>query len=188
MSDPQRFPSRRLIRLTHTDIGSNDALLTGYSLGPPELLARVRRCSSHAGFDDPEFWNWHGRGPACLNPPAVRSVLPQEVALTNWALEGDTREQIAKKAQAAYASHQFTDPAPDSFAFMLSKQGYLNDGVAGPWHPHVMLFVAYDQMATWAAGFAGSPIVAPPPNFRPYQPVTISIPVHGWSDGSLDHV
>ncbi len=141
-----------------------------------------------AGFDDPEFWNWHGRGPACLNPPAVRSVLPQEIALTNWALAGDTREQIAKKAQAAYASHQFTDPAPDSFAFMLSKEGFLNDEVAGPWHPHVMLFVAYDQMATWAAGFDKSPIIAPPPNFRRYQPVTIMIPVHRWSDGSLDNI
>jgi hypothetical protein len=141
-----------------------------------------------AGFDDPEFWNWHGRGPACLNPQAVRSVLPQEIALTNWAIAGDTREQIAMKAQAAYASHRFTDPAPDSFAFMLSKEGYLNDEVHGPWHPHVMLFVAYDQMATWAAGFAGSPIIAPPPNFRRYQPVTISIPVHRWSDGSIDRV
>jgi hypothetical protein len=139
-----------------------------------------------AGFDDPEFWNWHGRGPGCLNPPAVRSVLPQEIALTNWAIAGDTREQIAKKSQAAYASHQFTDPAPNSMALMLSKEGYLNDEVAGPWHPHVMPFIAYDQIATWAAGFAGSPIVAPPANFRRYQPVTIAIPVHRWSDGSLD--
>jgi hypothetical protein len=43
---------------------------------------------------------------------------------------------------------------------MLSKEGYLNDGVHGPWHPHVMWFVAYDQMATCAAGFAGLPIIA----------------------------
>jgi hypothetical protein len=139
-----------------------------------------------AGFDDPEFWNWKGRAPSCLNPPAVRSVLPQYLAVTKWALEGDTREQIARKAQAAYATHQFTDPAPGSFAFMLSKEGYLNDQVAGPWHPHVMLFIAYDQQAEWAAGFDGSPIIAPPANFRRYQPMTIFIPVHRWSDGSLD--
>ena len=137
-----------------------------------------------AGFDDPEFWNWHGRGPGCLNPPAVRTVLPQELALTNWALAGLTREQIAKKSQEAYASHQFTDPAPNSMALMLSKQGYLNDGVAGPWRPHVMPFVAYSQIATWGAGFEGSPVLAPPNNFRPYQPVTIAIPVAKWSDGS----
>jgi hypothetical protein len=71
---------------------------------------------------------------------------------------------------------------------MLSKEGFLNDEVAGPWHPHVMLFIAYDQMATWAAGFDKSPIIAPPPNFRRYQPVTIMIPVHRWSDGSLDNI
>ena len=140
-----------------------------------------------AGLDDPEFWNPKGRGPACLNPPAVRSVLPQYLERTNWALAGDTREEIAKKAQAAYADHQFTDPAPGSFAFMLSKQGYLNDQVKGPWHPHVMPFIAYDQMATWAADFKGSPIIGPLPNtFRPYEPWTLSIPVHRWSDGSID--
>ncbi|HVA32910.1 MAG TPA: hypothetical protein VNG31_02105 [Candidatus Baltobacteraceae bacterium] len=136
-----------------------------------------------AGFDDPEFWNWHGFGPACLNPPAVRSVLPQYLALTKWAIAGDTREEIATKAKAAYADHQFTDPAPASFAFMLSKNGYLFPA-DGPWRPHVMPFIAYDQLATWAAGFTGSPIVGALTTFRPYQPVTIAIPVSHWSDGS----
>jgi hypothetical protein len=138
-----------------------------------------------AGLDDPEFWNPKGRGPGCLNPPAVQSVLPQYLTRTKWALAGATREEIAKKAQAAYADHQFTDPAPGSFAFMLSKEGYLNDQVAGPWRPHVMPFVAYDQLSTWAAGFKGSPILGPPPStFRPYEPVTIVILARFWSDGS----
>ena len=138
-----------------------------------------------AGFDDPEFWNARGLGPGCLNPPAVRSVLPQYLERTNWAIAGDTREQMAAKAKAAYADHQFTDPAPASFAFMLSKNGYLL-GADGPWRPHVMPFIAYDQLATWAASFKGSPILAPPPTagFRPYQPVTLAIPVSHWSDGS----
>ena len=138
-----------------------------------------------AGFGDPEFWNWRGRGPACLNPPAVQSVLPFYLALTKWALAGDTREQMAAKAKAGYADHQFTDPAPSSFALMLSKHAYVL-GADGPWRPHVMPFVAYDQQATWGATFAGSPILAPPPSagFRPYQPVTLAIPVSHWSDGS----
>ena len=139
-----------------------------------------------AGLDDPEFWNWKGYAPNCFNPPAVRSVLPQYLARTNWAIAGATREQIAQKAKAAYASGQFTNPAPGAFSFMLSKRAYLNDEVAGPWHPHVMLFVAMDQMPTWAAGFEGSPIIAPPPTMRKYEPITIFIPVHRWSDGSLD--
>ncbi|HXE31782.1 MAG TPA: hypothetical protein VN515_08275 [Terriglobales bacterium] len=137
-----------------------------------------------AGFDDPEFWNWHGLGPGCLNPPAVRSVLPQYLAFTQWAIAGDTREEIAAKAKAAYAAHQFTI-APGSMALMLSKEGYLL-GADGPWRPHVMPFVPYDQMATWGAGFKGSPVLAPAQSagFRPYQPVTLAIPVDHWSDGS----
>jgi hypothetical protein len=136
-----------------------------------------------AGFDDPEFWNWHGVGPACLNPPAVRSVLPQYLALTKWAIAGNTLEEIAAKAKAAYGNHQFTDPALGSMAFMLSKVQYLL-GPDGPWHPHVMPFIAYDQLATWGVGFKGSPILGAPQTFRPYQPVTIAIPVSRWSDGS----
>jgi hypothetical protein len=143
-----------------------------------------------AGLDDPEFWNWHGLGPACLNPPAVRSALPQYLARTKWATAGATREEIAAKSKAAYAGHQFTDPAPGSFAFMMSKDGYLL-GADGPWRPHVMPFVAYDQLTTWAAnvpwrpGFKGSPILGPPKAvYRRYEPVTIDIPVSHWSDGS----
>jgi hypothetical protein len=135
-----------------------------------------------AGLDDPEFWNPKGRGPSCLNPPAVRSVLPQYVERTKWALAGDSREVIAKKAQAAYASHHFTDPAPDSFGLMLSKRAYVL-GADGPWLPHVMPFIAYNQAATWTAGWVGSPIDAGP-YFRPYEPMTIAIPVRRWSDGS----
>ncbi len=136
-----------------------------------------------AGLDDPEFWNPKGRGPGCLNPPAVQSVLPFYLARARWALAGDTREEIAKKTQADYADRQFTEPR--GFAFMLSKEGYLNDGVAGPWRPHVMPFVAYDKLAMWGAGFKGSPILSPATStFRPYEPVTIVIPVHFWSDGS----
>jgi hypothetical protein len=138
-----------------------------------------------AGLDDPEFWNPKGRGPACLNPPAVQSVLPFYLARAKWALAGDTREQIAEKSQAGYADHQFADPTPGSFALMLSKEGYLNDGVAGPWRPHVMPFIALDQLNTWAAGYKGSPILSPATStFRRYEPVTIVILAPFWSDGS----
>jgi hypothetical protein len=138
-----------------------------------------------SGFDDPEFWNWRNRSAQCANPLAVRSVLPQFLARAKWALEDDTREQIAKKAQAAYASHEFTDPLSGAFSFMLSKESYINDEVKGPWRPHVMFFVAQKQLATYAAGFDGSPILGPPPGtFRAYEPTIIAIPVSHWSDGS----
>jgi hypothetical protein len=138
-----------------------------------------------AGLDDPEFWNWRGLGPACLNPPAVRSVLPQYLARTMWAIAGATREEIAAKSKAAYADHQFTDPAAGSFALMTSKEGYLL-GADGPWRPHVMPFIAYGQLTTWAVGFKGSPILGPSAIsfYRRYEPMTIAIPVAHWSDGS----
>lgn len=102
-----------------------------------------------------------------------------------WALAGDTREEIAKKSQTAYADHQFVKPIPGSFALMLSKKGYLNDGVAGPWRPHVMPFIAKDQLGAWAAGFKGSPVLSPATaTFREYEPVTIVILAPYWSDGS----
>jgi hypothetical protein len=136
-----------------------------------------------AGLDDPEFWNPKGRGAACLNPAAVQSVLPFYVARAQWALAGNTRDEIAKKSQAAYADHQFTEPR--GFALMLSKESYLNDGVKGPWRPHIMPFVAKDKLAAWGAGFEGSPILSPATaTFRSYEPVTIVIPVGFWSDGS----
>ena len=137
-----------------------------------------------AGLDDPEFWNPKGHGPACLNPAAVQSVLPFYIARTKLALAGDSREEMAKKEAAAYASHEFSEPR--GFALMLSKQGYLNDGVAGPWRPHVMPFVAKDKLETWGAGFKGSPILSPATDtFRAYEPVTLVILAPRWSDGTL---
>src|ERR1700719_2078434 len=44
---------------------------------------------SRAGrFGDAEFWNPKLRAPNCFNPPAVRSVLPQYLQRTEWALAG----------------------------------------------------------------------------------------------------
>jgi hypothetical protein len=136
-----------------------------------------------AGLDDPEFWNPKGRGAACLNPAAVQSVLPFYLARARWALAGDSRDEIAKKSQAAYADHQFSEPR--GFALMLSKESYLNDGVKGPWRPHIMPFVAKDKLSAWAGGYDGSPILSPATaTFRSYEPVTLVIPVSAWSDGS----
>jgi hypothetical protein len=136
-----------------------------------------------AGLDDPEFWNPKGRGAACLNPAAVQSVLPFYLARAKWALAGDTRDEIATKSEAGYANHEFAEPR--GFALMLSKESYLNDGVKGPWRPHIMPFVAKDKLGAWAAGYPGSPILSPATDtFRSYEPVTIVILAPYWSDGT----
>ena len=135
-----------------------------------------------AGFDDAEFWNPKIRGPNCFNPPAVRSVLPQFLRRTEWALGGDTRSQMVEKARAAFASKQFTAPEAGSFSFMLSKQGFLGDQAGGPWYPHVMFFVAHGQAAAWGAGLKGSPVIGD--ELDASEPTVLFIPVRRWSDGS----
>jgi hypothetical protein len=151
------------------------------SKGTNGFVCMVTR-SWFAGFDDPEFWNPQSHGPECLNPPAVSSVLPQFLARTQWVLAGATQAQLIDKAKAAFASHRFVQPAPASFAFMLSKEGYLNN-VHTAWLPHVMPFIPYGQAEkVWAAGLDGSPIQGS--DGKPYDVITIYIPVRRWSDGS----
>ena len=135
-----------------------------------------------AGFADPDFWNPLSHGPECLNPPAVSSVLPQFLARTQWVIAGATQAQMIAKAKAAYASGRFVQPAPASFAFMLSKEGYLNNA-HNAWLPHVMPFIPSGQAEkVWAAGLPGSPIGGT--DGAPYEVITIYIPVRRWSDGS----
>jgi len=135
-----------------------------------------------AGFDDPEFWNPKQRGPDCYNPPAARSVLPQFLERTQWALAGLTRSQMVEKARAAFSSHEFTAPEPGSASFMMSKDGYLSDESPGPWLPHVMLFVPHGQAAAWGAGLEGSPIFGA--DRSPVETTILFVPVRRWSDGS----
>jgi hypothetical protein len=135
-----------------------------------------------AGFADPEFWNPRLRAPNCFNPPAVRTELPQVLKRTEWVLAGNTREQLVEKTRAALADHSFQVPEAGSFSFMLSKDGYLSDDAAGPWLPHVMLFVPHGQAEIWAAGKDGSPILGR--DGSSIESTVLFIPVRSWSDGS----
>jgi hypothetical protein len=133
---------------------------------------------SFAGsLQDPEFWNPKTRAPNCFNPPAMRSVWERFAKRTEWVLAGLSREEMIEKNKA------FTQPPePGAFSFMLSKQGYLGDEPAGPWYPHVMLFVPHGQAAIWAAGLEDSPVLGAEGN--EHGPTVLFIPVPRWSDGS----
>ena len=135
-----------------------------------------------ATFDDPDFWNPKQRGPNCINAPAARSVLPQYLARAEWALAGATREELAEKSRAAFASKRFTDPEPGAFSFMLSRQGRLGDDAETAWLPHVMLFVPHGQARTMGAGLDGSPVLGG--DGAPFEPTVLFIPVRRWSDGT----
>lgn len=136
-----------------------------------------------AGFDDPVFWDPEIRAPNCFSAPAVRSVLPQYLKRTEWALAGATKQQMIERTRAAFAKHQFKMPEAGSFSFMLSKHGNLGDPAGGgPWLPHVMLFVPHGQAKTWGAGLEGSPILGT--ESSPIDPTVLFIPVRRWSDGT----
>lgn len=135
-----------------------------------------------AGFTDAEFWNPRIRGPNCFNPPAVRSVLPQYLRRAEWVLAGLSRARMIEKARAAFASGRFGRPAAGSLSFMLSKQGYLGDRAGGPWHPHVMFFIAHGQAPLWGAGLKGSPVLGA--DGGALEPTVLFVPVPRWSDSS----
>jgi hypothetical protein len=135
-----------------------------------------------AGFGDAEFWNPRIRGPNCFNRPAVRTVLPQYLRRTKWALDGLSEAQMIEKARAAFANRQFTSPAAGSLSFMLSKEGYLGDQAGGPWLPHMMFFIAHGQAPIWGAGLKASPVVGT--DGGAFEPSVVFIPVPRWSDGS----
>lgn len=129
-------------------------------------------------FNNPEFWNPKVRAPQCFNAAGARSVLPRYLERTRWVLAG---ESIAEMRARPEARKRWV-PAPGSVCYMMSKQGYLNDSVAGPWRAHVMFFGLDMSPAAWGANLPGSPMMADAAN---YAPVTIfAVVVQKWSDGT----
>ncbi|MGA2097363.1 MAG: hypothetical protein ABSH39_13750 [Candidatus Acidiferrum sp.] len=131
----------------------------------------------------PDFWNPKLRSPTCFNAPAVRSNLPIILRRTELILEGKSKEQMFESIRSAFDKKELPLPEPDSMCYMMSSQGYLNDEAAGPWLPHVMIFVPLIDPKAWGANNPGSPIFA-------FQDVdnhftVFMIPVSKWSDGTL---
>jgi hypothetical protein len=117
-------------------------------------------------------------------------VLPIDLMRTNFALAGQSKEEIHESMKAAVEKNELPALEPGAMIYMLSKQGHINDS-AGHWLPHLMFYVPLGDAKTWGAGEPGSPIyVAPRFNGAP-EPVTeLIIVVSEWSDGtpaSMDH-
>lgn len=137
-------------------------------------------------FDDPEFWNPKISTPQCFNAAAARSVLPDYLKRTQWVLAGASLADMAARTKAAWTAHEFGPPAPESVAFMMSKDQYINDpqGGAEPrWYPHVMFFMPATDEGKWGSNTHGSPIFS---NTSDAEPITTFFVVAPkWSDGSL---
>jgi len=158
---------------------------TGYRTaiqGHNGFVCAVQR-SWTAGVDDPEFWNPKLRAPTCFNAAAARSFLPRVIMRTRLVLAGKSIEQLCAEMKAAFDANQIPPIEQGAMAYMLSKQGYLNDR-AGHWRPHVMVYVPEREPAWWGANLPGSPVFGTAD--KTDRVTTFFIPVARWSDGSAD--
>jgi hypothetical protein len=136
-----------------------------------------------AAIDDPGFWNPKLRGPVCFNPPAARFNIPITVKRTELVLAGRTKTQMFAEISAAFDKKEFPALEAGAMCFMLSKQGYLGDGV-GHWHPRLMFFVPLTEPASWGTGLPGSPVVVAFTD-TPERHTVFLVPVAKWSDGTV---
>ena len=137
------------------------------------------------GSGDPEFWNAKLRGPICFNPPAARTYLPLTIKKTELILAGQSEEQMFAAIRTALDKKELPALEPNAMCYMLSKEGYLNDG-AGRWHPHLMFFLPGTGDARWGEDLPGSPIITT--KDVDDRLTILMIPVRRWSDGTVDPV
>lgn len=139
-------------------------------------------------FSSRQFWNWKNRSPICYNPPASRTVLLYTLRRTTRVLAGQSKAAMLAGIRAAVAAKALPTPEPGSMSYMLSKQGYLGDGI-GAWYPHLMLYApgsdSANDGASWGANAPGSPVLFDTTHHIVPEPETIfMVPVAHWSDGS----
>lgn len=136
-----------------------------------------------AEFPNREFWNPRLRAPICLNPAAVKTVLPTYLERTQWGLSGVSKAQMVERTRQAVQAHRYPIPETGAMAYMQSKQGMLGDQ-AGHWHPHVMFFMPRIELASWGANLEGSVMFGAQGDPDPVT--TCFLPVQKWSDGTPD--
>src|SRR6185437_2042938 len=92
-----------------------------------------------AMFDHPEFWNPKVRAAGCLNPSAVRSVLPYDYKRTELVLAGRSKPEIIAAIKAAMDKRDLPPLEQGAVCYMMSKSSYLTD--EGDHNgPHLMFY------------------------------------------------
>jgi len=107
---------------------------------------------------------------------------------TTLAIGGATEASIEQAMSGAVAAKTLPAAAPDSIAYMMSKQQYISDD-AKSWYPHLMFFMPQADGANvgegWGADRMRSPVVYDPHSGVLHEPwARFFIPVSHWSDGS----
>jgi hypothetical protein len=149
-----------------------------------------------ASIDFYDVWSPKQRGAICLNPAAVRSILPLFRKLTEITLAGVTsvKDRIAA-VQEAYAKKEIPPVEPGAMSYMMSKDAYLSH-LGSHNLCHVMFFLPIKDPAELDAGDPKAPVFStsiwfPDPD-KPDSPLnkelpplrTVPIEVPYWSDGT----
>jgi hypothetical protein len=130
---------------------------------------------------DEQFWNPRVRAPICLNPIAVRTVLPEYIRRTGWVFAGLSRAEMLERFKASVARDDVVLPGPGAMSYMMARQGYLADGV-GHASPHIMFFVPRAERQDWGANLPDSPVWGA--EGTPDPVALFFVTVARWSDGT----
>jgi hypothetical protein len=106
-------------------------------------------------FDHPEFWNPKVRAAECINPPAVRSVLPYAYKRTELLLAGHSKQEVIAAIKAAIDEKELPALEQGTVSYMMSKDSYLSD-YGGHNAPHMMFY----ETAKDGANLTNSPVLA----------------------------
>jgi hypothetical protein len=121
------------------------------------------------------------RAPLCLNPQAVRFILPIDYKRTELALAGKSKEQIIEWTKAAYAKGELPGFEPGAMSYMMSKAAILDE--QGHNLAHLMFYTPVINGYEWGVDLPHSPIVSL--SLGPPEPFNIFlVPVGKWSDGT----
>ena len=110
-------------------------------------------------FDHPEFWNPKVRAAECINPPAVRSVLPYAYKRTELLLAGHSKQEVIAAIKAAIDKKELPALEQGTVSYMMSKDSYLSD-YGGHNAPHMMFYETAKDGAAWGANLTNSPVLA----------------------------
>jgi hypothetical protein len=132
-------------------------------------------------LSNPEYWNPKNRSPACLNPAAVRSVLPIFLKEASLALAGFSKRQIDDAIKTAVDKGELGAPNSGSMIYMMSKEAYLTDQ-GGHNLAHLMFELPTIDAAAWGADQADSPVFSQ--SFAPIPMIEFNVPTRKWSDGT----
>jgi hypothetical protein len=140
-------------------------------------------------FDHPEFWNPKVRAAECINPPAVRSVLPYAYKRTELLLAGHSKQEVI----AAIDKKELPALEQGTVSYMMSKDSYLSD-YGGHNAPHMMFYETAKDGAAWGANLTNSPVLAVNywyisaeayPQLKSFPPLSVFlVGVTKWSDGT----